>query len=225
MIRPGTMLRWHALARLLRSIVKDGMTVLDIGGYDGYIAFRIREIRQRSKIIVVDTDMPGLVKAHARLASAVCSSALALPFPDSTIDVVLCLDLIEHVKEDEMLVREIGRVLKKNGTLILTTPHEKGISFPGLGEEEMCRMQKEWGHVRLGYSMDNLRWILGENGIAVAAEGRYFNLFSRLAYRTLMFYGSPSPSSRRMFRLIAALERVTAGGAQEHIVVGRKHDG
>ena len=37
MTRPGTIIRWHALRRLLRSECGNHSLILDIGGYDGYI--------------------------------------------------------------------------------------------------------------------------------------------------------------------------------------------
>ena len=47
-----------------------------------------------------------------------------LPFDDGTLDVVVCGELIEHLREDplQMLV-EIQRVLRWGGLLILTTPN------------------------------------------------------------------------------------------------------
>jgi glycosyltransferase involved in cell wall biosynthesis/SAM-dependent methyltransferase len=47
-----------------------------------------------------------------------------LPFPDASINVVLCCELIEHLREDPMhMLLEIHRVLTWGGRLILTTPN------------------------------------------------------------------------------------------------------
>lgn len=47
-----------------------------------------------------------------------------LPVEDSTFDVVLCCEVIEHLELDPMfMMSEINRVLKPNGLLILTTPN------------------------------------------------------------------------------------------------------
>jgi ubiquinone/menaquinone biosynthesis C-methylase UbiE len=47
-----------------------------------------------------------------------------LPVDDDTFDYVLCCEVIEHLELDPMfMLAEINRVLKPNGTLILTTPN------------------------------------------------------------------------------------------------------
>ncbi len=46
-----------------------------------------------------------------------------LPFSDRSFDTVLAGDVIEHVENPSHLLREINRVLKHNGKLLLSTPH------------------------------------------------------------------------------------------------------
>lgn len=45
-----------------------------------------------------------------------------LPFDGCTFDTVLCTQVLEHVADPWMLMREISRVLRPGGTLILTAP-------------------------------------------------------------------------------------------------------
>lgn len=47
-----------------------------------------------------------------------------LPVPDEFFDYVLCCEVLEHMEVDPMfMLSEVNRVLKPNGTLILTTPN------------------------------------------------------------------------------------------------------
>jgi SAM-dependent methyltransferase len=45
-----------------------------------------------------------------------------LPFPDNTFDAVVSFEVVEHVFNIEEMLSEIKRVLKANGTLLLTVP-------------------------------------------------------------------------------------------------------
>lgn len=45
-----------------------------------------------------------------------------LPYPDATFDAILCTQVLEHVFEPQKFLREIRRVIKPGGKLILTVP-------------------------------------------------------------------------------------------------------
>lgn len=51
------------------------------------------------------------------------------PYADGWFDAVACLDVIEHVLDPRRLLREIQRVLRPGGVLILTTPNLRYIHF------------------------------------------------------------------------------------------------
>ena len=56
------------------------------------------------------------------------------PFPDGQFDLVLCCEIMEHLQTDPLQVlREIKRVLKPSGYLVLTTPNVNRL-------ENVCRM-------------------------------------------------------------------------------------
>lgn len=52
----------------------------------------------------------------------IISDIRSIPVPDSSFDVVLCTEVLEHVPYPAEAIREMIRVLKKGGLLILTAP-------------------------------------------------------------------------------------------------------
>lgn len=49
---------------------------------------------------------------------------LALDFNDDTFDLVTCFEVIEHIREDHMLLKKISHILKPNGVLVISTPNQ-----------------------------------------------------------------------------------------------------
>ncbi|QCP50766.1 class I SAM-dependent methyltransferase [Trinickia violacea] len=45
-----------------------------------------------------------------------------IPFDDAEFDSAICIEVLEHAQNPELLLREIARVLKEQGVLLLTVP-------------------------------------------------------------------------------------------------------
>ena len=60
------------------------------------------------------------------------SDATSLSFADSVFDVVVALEVIEHVHEQARFLHEAARVLKNNGLCILSTPNKSVMSQDGI---------------------------------------------------------------------------------------------
>lgn len=220
-MRPGTLLRWHALKKILKSEIKNNSIVLDIGSYDGFTSNKLTQVYPNINIILIDLDMSGLVKAKQKNLNAIYGSALNLPVGDGKIDAVLCLDIIEHIDDDCKVIEEISRVLRKDGRFILTTPKENGVSFPLLDREKSLEINKGWGHVRPGYSINRIEALLNAHNLTNEKTSGYFNFLTRLIYPSVM---TPNNLRRKflIYKFIVRLEPYIKYGADEHIIIGGK---
>lgn len=105
--------------RAARGVVDGPLTLLDVGTGLADIPQQAAAEARRAGVslttIVVD-EAPSLVAAvRDRVAHAVCAGALALPFADRSIDVVMCSQLLHHFDEPgaRRLIREMNRVARR----------------------------------------------------------------------------------------------------------------
>jgi 2-polyprenyl-3-methyl-5-hydroxy-6-metoxy-1,4-benzoquinol methylase len=94
-----------------------------------------------------------------------------------TFDQIICFETIEHVVEDERLVRALAGMLEPGGQLLLTAPFED--HHPLFSEEPHPSPTEDGSHVRYGYSQERLRQIAQDAGMEVASEGRVSGVVSQ----------------------------------------------
>lgn len=101
-----------------------GKRVLDIACGTGYgIAF----LKRAAKFVVgVDVDFEAAREAKCECderAGVVLGNGLSLPFSDSSFDIVISFETLEHLHDRSGFLRELRRVLMPGGTLVLSTPN------------------------------------------------------------------------------------------------------
>jgi SAM-dependent methyltransferase len=113
LIRQGKTINRAWMELQLRGARVEGLT-LDLGsGESSY--FGTMEHGPGARLVRVDVD-PG-AKAHL-----VANLEQALPFAAASADSVLLLNVLEHVYHYELLLCEIGRVLRPGGHLVMFSP-------------------------------------------------------------------------------------------------------
>jgi ubiquinone/menaquinone biosynthesis C-methylase UbiE len=221
-MRAGTLLRYHALRPVLIAEIGRGARIFDVGGHDGFISHRLMKLIPGLDITVIDTDNSALQTAKEQDLQAVQASALHLPIEDNYLDVILCLDLIEHLEEEQLLMQEISRALKDGGKLILTTPSQNGVSFPCLSKAKNAKIARDWGHVRDGYSLEQIRRLLSLYNLIMIKNSKYFNWLSRFAYLLKTLSGRRLMGKNILYNFSIKLEPYTKFRAQEHIIIAKK---
>lgn len=110
-------------------IPRGASTLLDAGCSAGYATVHFAEHVGNAAGIDVDED--AILEARAKYPEIDFQVAPLerIPHPDESFDVVVCLDVLEHVSDDGTAVEELFRVLRPGGTLILTTPHRGAFGF------------------------------------------------------------------------------------------------
>lgn len=98
-----------------------------------------------------------------------CASALALPYRDGTFDEVFAANLLEHMPNPGLFLREAARVLRPQGRLVLITDHAAYLGYYFVG-------------LRPG---DNHRWhgAHGDRHFMLFTEGHLRNLCEHAGLR------------------------------------------
>lgn len=104
-------------AKLIRNLVGVGKYVLDLGCRDGTLT---KYFIRQNKVVGLDMDKQALSICKDKLGIETVWHDVneKLPFNDFSFDVVVAAELLEHVYYPSFLVKEIRRILKKDGYFI-----------------------------------------------------------------------------------------------------------
>ena len=103
----------------------DHLVLIDVGCGQGLLIRKIvKKFRYASNIIGLEFSKELVTRANKIPdANAIMTNVLTIPLKDNSVDLAFCTEVIEHTKNPRQLLKEIYRVLKPGGTLILTVPN------------------------------------------------------------------------------------------------------
>ena len=110
--------------------------LLDVGGGTGRVSSGLRA--DVDEIVIADASM-GMLKRSASLPGleAVGSYSEALPFPDASFERIIMVDALHHVIDQAGSAREMLRVLKPGGRIVIQEPNIRifGVKLIAIAEK------------------------------------------------------------------------------------------
>jgi ubiquinone/menaquinone biosynthesis C-methylase UbiE len=110
--------KWQSLKSLIRDLKGE---VLDIGCADGTITEKIDSFLPQAKLTGLDLYQKAIEYARKKRPQInfVCANARKMPFKNNQFDAIICIETLEHVPNNQKVIKEIQRCLKDSGTLIV----------------------------------------------------------------------------------------------------------
>ena len=114
--------------------------LLDAGGGTGRVAEALRP--HIGSVIVADASRGMLAQARQKDLAAASAETEQLPFPGESFDRVLMVDALHHVVHQANTVRELYRVLKPGGRLVIEEPDLRTFSVKLIAVAEKLALMR-----------------------------------------------------------------------------------
>lgn len=122
-IRYDILYKYETAVRLIKKHKKGRLKILDIGCGQGILSFYISKNWQLYGIDADEDRIRRAGKIKFKNAKFSVADAENLSF-NFKFDVILALDIIEHLKHPEKCLKKISKLLKKGGILIVSNPNK-----------------------------------------------------------------------------------------------------
>lgn len=111
--------KWKTLEKFLRN--QSSGKLLDVGCADGTTTLQIHKNFPKLKITGIDAydKAVNFAKKTKTKINFIVADAHKLPFKNSTFDIIITIETLEHLENPRLALSEIRRVLKRRGFLII----------------------------------------------------------------------------------------------------------
>ena len=198
---------WHvkkALRRVVRLFPGEA-SVLDAGSGFGQYSWRMSRMNKRWKIKAVDINKEQIDDCNVFFGKTGLSNRVSFYPCDLTTlddhdcyDIILSVDVMEHIEEDILVFKNFYRSLKKNGILVISTPSDKGGSDVHSDQEKSFIDE----HVRDGYSIQDITEKLSFAGFRTIEAGYTYGKPGNISWRLSMKYPIKMLNASYLFFLI-----------------------
>ena len=152
---------WHILKaiKLWGNTKSTQATILDAGSGFGQYSYYMAHRNSLWKVLGIDVKEEQIADCNAFAKQIGYENRMSFKVGDLTeyvasepVDLILSVDVMEHIADDEQVFRNFYQSLKQGGTLLISTPSNLGGSDVHDGDGESFIGE----HVRDGYSKDDI---------------------------------------------------------------------
>jgi len=201
---------WHVRKALKETgaMMSPSATVLDAGMGFGQYSWWMTERFPGWKITAADIKSEQVADCNAFFTAAgVADRVMAVEADlvtwsrNEKYDLVLCVDVMEHIEEDRTVFSNFFRSMNQGGRLIISTPSDKGGSDVH-GENEESFIGE---HVRDGYGTEEITAKLTGAGFSTVKASYTYGIPGSIAWRLSMKYPVTALSYSKLFFILLPL--------------------
>jgi SAM-dependent methyltransferase len=171
LVYPGLDLHTRNRSSLCRFWRKGSRDVLDAGSGNGWFSWLA--YRSGARVVALNIDPTQVEKARTFLLGFKGADPTRLSFEEynlynlsgetRTFDEIICYEVLEHIQNDERVVKELFRILRPGGVLHLCCPYR----LHPRHQAENLDLNEAGGHVRHGYTEADYRRLLEPVGFNI----------------------------------------------------------
>ena len=175
--------------------------LLDLGCAQGILSYFLR--KKGGTWLSVDLDFVNCRTALTLLDKNCLQLAAGnLPFKNGSFDKVVSLDYLEHLEDDDGCLKDIHRILKPGGELLLATPRTGRIFFLHKLRAWLGMKLEFYGHKRVGYNLKDLKAKLEQADLSPFLHRSFSGFLSEfmellLNFFYIKFFSSQDPQDLR----------------------------
>ncbi len=196
---------WH-VRKKVKELYPSGkvMDILDAGmGFGQYTYFMAKRFPD-SKILAIDVKEDQVADCKYFFSECgygnvtVETGDLTTMTYSDEFDFILCVDVMEHIVEDELVFRNFSNALKKGGRLLVNTPSNLGGSDADSEDDESFIEE----HARLGYSKEDISEKIDRAGMKVESFSYTYGKYGTISWRFGIKYPILMAGASKLFILL-----------------------
>ncbi|HSM57901.1 MAG TPA: methyltransferase domain-containing protein [Candidatus Sulfomarinibacteraceae bacterium] len=177
-----------ALLKILGPIDAEQCLLLTCGDNNGALNWHFRQ--HGGRWTWADMEQSSVIQIAALTGDEtlhISKETCRLPVPDNNFDVVVTIDVHEHLPQTQVMNQELARVTKAGGRVIVTTPGGDQRKTANRIKRWLGMRTSEYGHVVDGYSARALQEQLRAVQLQPYAQSSYSRFFTEMVELAINF--------------------------------------
>lgn len=110
-----------------------------------------------------------------------------LPFEHGQFDLIVSIDVLEHLEKDQPFLSEMNRLLKPGGSAVVTVPNGDARLLANQIKHAVGMWPEIYGHTRAGYTLAQLDQAVRSAGLSVYGKSGYSRFFTEMVELIINF--------------------------------------